>query len=524
MAAPELRDVPSVSGGEHFVEPRIVRPLAGVLIVLTFAALFGLGCPPPTPPRPPTPHGACETRKLGSNVVREVHSQVSVDSTQFAFDQTSVVRERGKARGGERRMLLRRGSRVVLQVETQVGAKGDLRIHVQLGDGLRGSRELLFSSTDRGTLQGTIDGKQIVPLPLREKPDSVRFADGSEIPATIVDDDVKQALHLVEDAIEKQCPSAKPTSYNAPAPPPVPTADPPGHDTDPQHSEGCNECRSAVVAGEDVCLVAAAVASEACAWAFPICFLLGVATCDIAFYETMCNVCHDPSFSGCGGNGPCCPVACSDYTCCGQGEACIDTGSLCCSGGTTPCGNANCCVRGTETCMGDGTCCSVPCGSVCCGGVQPFCANSATSKCCTLAHRCDGNVMCCEQNEWCSNHRCTACDNCNGPNQECCFGRCCSGAQMFCDPDSKSCKCKPNCEGKCGGAPDGCGGACNAPCGGNQMCVNQTCCAPNCDGKCGGAPDGCGGKCLDCLEGQVCKNRACVSDCGTKVDWVQFPI
>jgi hypothetical protein len=81
---------------------------------------------------------------------------------------------------------------------------------------------------------------------------------------------------------------------------------------------------------------------------------------------------------------------------------------------------------------------------------------------------------------------------CKFPNHKCGKGRyakCCSSSQV-CNSDG-TCgapsACVPSCDGKCGGASDGCGGTCDA-----------TCCVADCAGKYGGVSDGCNGTCDAC--------------------------
>jgi hypothetical protein len=70
--------------------------------------------------------------------------------------------------------------------------------------------------------------------------------------------------------------------------------------------------------------------------------------------------------------------------------------------------------------------------------------------------------------------------------------------------DSGAPPCQPSCAGKTCGAPDGCGGTCQAGSG---------CCTPSCSGKLCGASDGCGGK---CSSGSGCCTPSCTGkSCGS---------
>lgn len=84
--------------------------------------------------------------------------------------------------------------------------------------------------------------------------------------------------------------------------------------------------------------------------------------------------------------------------------------------------------------------------------------------------------------------------------------------------------CVPDCEGKCGGVDDGCGGKCLG-CPKGTQCTGTTCgtrppCVPDCKNKCGEVWDGCikrgvKGKCpKDCGPNQICNvvNKSCFTN------------
>ncbi len=446
--------------------------------------------------------------------MRDVAVQADVSGKHFTLEASALlgVGPQGGSHGSEARMTVTRDAAVVVQVESHLSTDGKIQVHLQVGAGFSGPKDYAFTVADQKTLQGTIDGKPIAPLPLGAKIESPRYADGTPIPATQLDNDIKEALPLLARMAQEECPKVAPPQGGggAPAPAPVQGGDPPGHFSNPLGSGNCVACIAAVNGVLGGCVVATFVAASSCTVYYALCVAAGIATCFASEYLGLCTVCHDAEFSGCGGGGPCCLVDCVGDHCCDVGETCVGTAGLCCSPGFKGCGEGNCCSP-TETCMGNGTCCpsTAACGGACCAADQD-CINSATSTCCSKAHSCDG--VCCAQNEICTNHVCAPCPNC-GPTQECCAGQCCIGPQMFCDVDTKTCRCRPSCGGKCNGAPDGCGGTCTTSCAQRQVCVNQTCCTPNCLGKCG-VSDGCGGTCsTDCGEGKFCKDNVCVSTC-----------
>lgn len=60
-------------------------------------------------------------------------------------------------------------------------------------------------STDRATFQGTVNGTALTPFPVKADPTSIKLADGSAFPATIVDAATQQALPVLFQAIQGQC-------------------------------------------------------------------------------------------------------------------------------------------------------------------------------------------------------------------------------------------------------------------------------------------------------------------------------
>jgi hypothetical protein len=69
-----------------------------------------------------------------------------------------------------------------------------MQVMVVFGRGFHGVKQIAFTSADRATIRGTIDGRPIVPFPIKADPKSITFADGTAIPATRIDDETKRAL------------------------------------------------------------------------------------------------------------------------------------------------------------------------------------------------------------------------------------------------------------------------------------------------------------------------------------------
>ena len=433
-----------------------------------------------------------------------------------------------------------RNSELSLRADFQMDKRGTLQILVTAGRGFHGVRQVHLQSENRVTLQGTIDGRSIVPFRIGDNPESMRLADKTAVmPSKSVDADVQEALPVLMQGLQKQCSSTEPPAeaqiprYRREA----------GQFEGNANFPGCLACLQSVNVALAGCLAGAASAATACLWAWPVCFAALAAGCAVAYYLAKQNICHDPDSGGAGGGGSCCPVSCGGLLCCEAGETCTSIGA-CCKPGLKACGENGCCSP-TDTCIpGTGSCCPAGqnvcngvccpnandvcnpqtqaccpsgsvCGNACCtaldpSGQQQVCTNSSSSTCCDLAHAC--GATCCSTSQFCSDSSagtCQSCANCSGPGTECCFGQCCA-APLVCDATSHSCICIPNCANKCGGAPDGCGGTCTGACQSGQVCDGQTCCTPNCAGKCGGAPDGCGGTCTGyCPSGQVCDGQAC---------------
>jgi len=385
------------------------RQLVAVTSVVTSLALVATSSSLPLLSQTPEP---CVPQRQDSTSVQAASARAVVGGREFTIDMRSA----GAPAGSQVHMLVRRGAAPSMDLTVNTSARGELEIHMLLGDGFRGPKEFVFTSADRKTLTGTIDGRAIAPFELAASPETMKLADGSPPPSGSADEDVKQALPKLLEAVHAQCSAGAPLPQKRSA---LLSAiagggDPPGHRSHPNESAGCILCLTASFAGLVACMVAAAAAAAACLFFYPICFALGVAVCVAAFYITVCTGCHDTAFGNtCGGGGPCCPVACGQGRCCDDGETCVGPNGLCCSPGFRGCGTSLCCGPG-ETCLGDLACCpnAQVCGTVCC----------AKSQSCS-----DPN-----------NGVCSPCSNCSAPNQQCCFGECCT-SPAFCNTLTRRC-------------------------------------------------------------------------------------
>ena len=227
---------------------------------------------------------------------------------------------------------------------------------------------------------------------------------------------------------------------------------------------------------------------------------------------------------------------------CSPGERiCEDNGYKECDGRGTGYGDVVACEAGQE-CQ-SGTCVNTSCEAdeLTCVGNEVWKCKSDNSGFeldhgCTSGEYCEGgeckHINCKPLEKRCEGDTVMQCDSLG--KAETVLTKCEGGAPR-CDVDSASCVeclsdgdcgsdvCNVNtnrCEDPCNGKE--CGTFSGKNCGsctGGETCntstgVCQTTCVPDCDDKCGGASDGCGGKCNDeCDSGKVCQSQTCVP-CG----------
>ncbi len=471
-----------------------------VIGALGVAAIFQSGCPKknaPTLPKQP-----CSSQKQGPNLVQTVAAKATVGTSMFTLDVKVATNISQATTGGgtmDSHMVVRRNMALAFQADTRTTPQGALQSRVLLADGFHGMKEISLTSADRVTLQGTIDGRAIAPQPINAKPESMKFSDGSPIPAVTIDADLKQALPLLVQSAQQSLDCAPVSAATPPPPGGGGGGDPPGHHSDTIASAGCIGCLEACHVAEGGCITAGAVAALACFAAYGACLAASILSCAGGAFVCAQDICHVPYLGG-GGGGPCCSVLCDPNSCCNPGETCVTAAQgpvLCCSPGLTACPPGNCCGQG-ETCMGNGSCCLAGqvtcnnnsvccdvgqvckdgvcctsghnvcngvccphnndicnpntqtccpsgsvCGNNCCSGFDEVCVNSSTGTCCAKAHKC--GAFCCGAGESCVDPihgTCSACSNCTGPGQECCFSQCCT-FPMVCDPDLKTCVAAP---------------------------------------------------------------------------------
>jgi hypothetical protein len=263
----------------------------------------------------------------------------------------------------------------------------------------------LITYSDGKTMSFSMDGKSTNTVPVGTDPRTLRFSDGTAIPAMPLSNYFIDAIV----ALEKDANLHAAACFSG-------TAADSGQllaQSDPHYGNAgvsgsqCTGCELACDGGEVSCLAAAAGASVACGPFFAFCAGGFGAAC-ITGFEWCQSKCHQSGTD-------CCPVACGGESsvltptggCCYSGDSCArresgDHAALCCGPGTTGCGGALCCETGEQ--------CATPTSgpkmvgisrnAACCG---PDNMNSR-GECCTLG-------------------KCTTDADCGGPNA--CRNGCC---------------------------------------------------------------------------------------------------
>jgi len=174
-----------------------------------------------------------------------VSGQTTIGGSNFTVKTTSTsdASQRDSGDAATYQAVVKRNSVPSLQVDMHMSSRGAVQIHMLLGDGFRGARELSLASEDRKMLHGTVDGRAIAPFPVDAKPESVKLADGTALPVLTIDDDVKHAIPALMQTVKGQCSAAAPPVPTRLALLPSPDdGDPPGHFSDTVASAGCIAC------------------------------------------------------------------------------------------------------------------------------------------------------------------------------------------------------------------------------------------------------------------------------------------
>lgn len=415
---------------------------------------------------------------------------------------------------------------------------GSTQIKLTYGAAFQGVREVSYT-TDGKTIEGTIDGQRIAPLPVGADPKSLKLADGRTPPAVKLDSALETALDGIlkkakDDAAtcgQEKTGRASSSGHDWPAyesngtaaggslpwfagrfsflsalfSPDVVHADgsaaplgfaPDPQGTIPQNSSACQSCQDKCGYTAAVCDAGACGASAACFIFWGACCAGSLAACSIA--GGICLNDCDSAGTLTQPGGACCPIGCPNVDgCCYQNQQCSGTANVCCAVNVVVC-EGNCCPPGYVCKQG-----------VCCTPDRPVCHGI----CCPTGQVCSNEGICCHQLELntqpvsCSGTCCAKGQKCakGGPNSE---PGCCPTEHIcgdLCCPDGcVNGKCRPLCliGVPCGtsccdwGCDDAATNTCKKPqtcakgqsvCTANQSGVANVCCptGTGClDGKC----------------------------------------
>jgi hypothetical protein len=403
------------------------------------------------------------------------------------------------------RLTIAKGTAAWLSVSAShpiVRPPGRVPVQVSLSYGppFNGIRAASFTIDAGGMVQGAIDGRAIVPLPVTSNPANLRFQDGRPPAPVSLAPGAEQLIKALLRKAAVEGPAfirgSPPPRFRSGPSPANPSTTGGGHESHPGLSASCIAALAGCQGIELGCMFGASAGCAFLLFGAAFCIAAAIAVCVIAFAACVAVALQSPPF--------CCPVSCgpgtggTDNGCCDQSETCLDASApngLCCSPGLRPCNNRSCCQPG-DTCMPDGSCCPQ--------GLNT-CATGGGLVCCDRGQVCQPPGVCCPSNQVvCAGVCCTPdIHACNG-------GICCPQSQAACNgvccPPGGGCDSNGNC---CFPPSHLCGGFCCPPfnqccnnqcCGSDELCVNnQTCCPRN---------RVCGSRC--CPPGQRCQNGNCV--------------
>jgi hypothetical protein len=436
--------------------------------------------------------------------------------------QRSVNLPAGPSMAGSETLKL--GSDVVLHID-RASRQGSVQIKVTYGAVFHGVKQTSFSSNGK-VIEGDVDGRRVVPLPVGTNVNKLKFADGRPGPGVVIDAALRDAIRT----LRTESPSIGRSCFQGGSQPSAGAQ---------ELSVGGAKCENCLDSCNSALLWCEGIAAGACLfalWFDGACEVAAMAGCGSAFVVCS-NNCDNPG-------GDCCPVACPNGSCCDDGETCIADGSCCprlqivcsgacCSPGISQCNqgiccpanqvvcNSVCCPQG-QVCSTEGTCCPplqpgvtpVSCHGVCCPqgqvchpeGVccppkQPVC-NSQFGPVCCQGGGCDTSGQCCPPPmKFCGKSK-----SCCPPFNVCCGDTCCglnevcltegrTGQPLGCCPASQTC---------------GVGGENPVCCPNGQICVdtqNSTC------GPCPAGQVACrsvgNGAIVCCAQGVNCCNGTC---------------
>lgn len=394
----------------------------------------------------------CVRRNNGAAAITQFiasESGITVDK-QVSYDRAK--------RTGAMRVTVKRGSTVIVQIDSGQTSDGQHAVRFTYGNEVGGIKNAILYSRDGHSFTGTIDGRQFTSGAVRSLSE-VHFADGKPAPQVRFDASLN---HLSQSLLRRAnvglatC-KGLPVMQTRSA-----TTTRSGYRTGPGdnwHLPGshgapaCDHCLNDTCGGQfaDCAGQPDDLANLVC----PPCYAARIVACEIKYFACLAG-CYLP------GRG-CCPVLCGTPVvdnCCADNETCMQPNHTCCPAGHVVCRD-RCCDSNVNTCASDGLCgCPVnttPCGDQCC------------------QHKCCGS-QCCSSND-----------------MECCGGTCCPRGSVCLD--GKVCCTAPShvCGGKCCAPFNHCCN--NVCCGNNEVCLGNQCCP---------SARQCGSVC--CPNGQTCQD------------------
>jgi hypothetical protein len=455
--------------------------------------------------------GPCGVRLNADELDTHFSTQISTPDRQLLnYDATTMRdRRRGTVRAT---VTARRGNQALFQLETTTAPRVSPTVTVLLGSGFQGIRQVGFAARD-GSLEGTIDGRPIHPLPLPHDasvmPGSadLRFADGAPPPTPAIDPAMVVELRDIAYKAQRELPTCV-HSLGGLAP------------LDATSFPGCDDCHSLCDKAEQQCVAECAVSAGSCGPFYGVCLAACGSVC-LSRKADCENQCDNPP-------GACCPQRCEQggyASCCSPADKCC--GPTCCSGDRACCGSTCCppeqhcadpqagvcCPSGSGPACGNGCC---PPGQKCGNSYWHFCCPADAGEfcldefnrpfCCPSGQVClDASTgLCCPKD---AGPRCG--DTCCARGEVCRDGVCCD-PRLLCGDGERAVCCFGVCrDGQCCSTPSHmCGQVCCPPfnvccdvggkqvcCGSYEVCLHSGCCPQE---------RVCGRQC--CPPGHMCKD------------------
>jgi hypothetical protein len=154
-----------------------------------------LNSPPrPSPPRPTLQSGTCTNSSVGRNQVVSIAAQTTVGTTAVAYTREITM---GASGNSSVRESITVGGASVLDLTMQAGRGGPVDGTLQYGAAVSGATQIVFSSTDRKTMNAKVDGRTVAPFRIGTVTDTPVFQDGRPAPHITAAPGIQAAVKLV---------------------------------------------------------------------------------------------------------------------------------------------------------------------------------------------------------------------------------------------------------------------------------------------------------------------------------------